>query len=149
VPGLFAVIWLLLTGDDWKSWLVGFPVVVFATWSVLELRPLTVGLFSLTGLLKFLPFFIWKSVLGGIDVVSRVMRLRMRIAPGFVQYRIRLNGASARRLFINSLSLLPGTLAADLDGESLRIHTLDLGVDLVPELEQLESMVCAVYGEHL
>lgn len=145
--GLFALIWLLLTGDDWNSWLVGVPVVVMATWSVLRLRGPAEGEFKLMGLLKFLPYFVWESVLGGIDVVSRVMRPEMRIAPGFIDYRIALTQPSARRLFVNSLSLLPGTLAAYLDGECLRIHALDRGVDLNNELARLERMVSAVYGE--
>jgi multicomponent Na+:H+ antiporter subunit E len=147
--GFCALIWLLLTGDDWKSWLVGFPVVAMATWSILRLRVSAEGAFSLVGLIKFLPYFVWESMLGGIDVVSRVMRPKMRIAPGFIEYRIRLTQPSARRLFINSLSLLPGTLAADIDGECLRIHALDRGVDLKDELVRLERMVSAVYGESL
>ncbi|MES9862942.1 MAG: Na+/H+ antiporter subunit E [Candidatus Thiodiazotropha sp. LLP2] len=145
--GLFALIWFLLTGDDWKSWLVGLPVVVMAAWSILRLRGPAEGQFNLMGLLKFLPYFVWESVLGGIDVVSRVMRPEMRIDPGFLDYRMQLTQPSARRLFVNSLSLLPGTLAADLDGESLRIHALDRGVDLKDELERLERMISAVYGE--
>ncbi|MES9850636.1 MAG: Na+/H+ antiporter subunit E [Candidatus Thiodiazotropha sp. L084R] len=144
---LFALIWFLLTGDDWNSWLVGLPVVLMATWSVLRLREPAEGQFSLMGLLKFLPYFVWESVLGGIDVASRVMRPKMRIAPGFLDYQMHLTQPSARRLFVNSLSLLPGTLAADLDGDCLRIHALDLGVDLKRELARLEQMVSAVYRE--
>ncbi|MES9994214.1 MAG: Na+/H+ antiporter subunit E [Candidatus Thiodiazotropha sp.] len=147
--GLFALIWLLLTGDDWKSWLVGLPVVAMASWSILRLRAPAEGALNLVGLLKFLPYFVWESVLGGIDVASRVMRPKMRIAPGFLEYPMRLTHPSARRLFVNSLSLLPGTLAADLDRESLRIHALDSSVDLNAELVRLERMVAAVYGEGL
>jgi multicomponent Na+:H+ antiporter subunit E len=144
---LFALIWFLLTGDDWKSWMVGLPVVVMASFSILRLRASTEGRFNLLGLIKFLPYFIWESILGGIDVASRVMRPKMRIAPGFLDYRMGLTQPSARRLFVNSLSLLPGTLAADLDEECLRIHALDCGADLNTELVRLERMVSAVYGE--
>jgi multicomponent Na+:H+ antiporter subunit E len=62
---------------------------------------------------------------------------------------MRLTQPSARRLFVNSLSLLPGTLAADIDGECLRIHALDRGVDLNGELVRLERMVSAIFGENL
>jgi multicomponent Na+:H+ antiporter subunit E len=147
--GLLALIWFLLTGDDWKSWLVGLPVVVLATWSVLRLRGPAEGRFSPLGLLKFMPYFVWESVHGGIDVVSRVMRPQMRIKPGFLDYRMKLTQPSARRLFVNSLSLLPGTLAADLDGVCLRIHALDCGIDLKDQLVRLERMVSAVFGERL
>ena len=88
-------------------------------------------------------------MLGGIDVVSRVMRPTMRIAPGFLDYRLGLSQPSARLLFINTLSLLPGTLASDLDGDMLRIHALDREADLEQELTRLERAVAAVYGEVL
>jgi multicomponent Na+:H+ antiporter subunit E len=146
---LFALLWFLLSGDDWASWLVGLPVAVLATWSGVQLRVSSQSQFNLLGLFKFLPYFVWESVLGGIDVVSRVVRPKMRIAPGFLEYRMRLTQLSARRLFVNSLSLLPGTLAADLDGACLRVHALDLSMDLNQQLEQLEQRVAAVYGESL
>ncbi|MGD8912754.1 MAG: Na+/H+ antiporter subunit E [Candidatus Thiodiazotropha sp.] len=145
--GLAALIWFLLTGDDWRSWMVGLPVVLVAAWSAVRLRGSVEPRINLLGLLRFLPFFVWESVLGGLDVVSRVMRPRMRIAPGFVDYRMALENASARLLFVNSLSLLPGTLAADLDGDLVRIHALDLGADPENELIRLERAVAAVYGE--
>ena len=147
--GLFALIWFLLTGHEWQSWLIGAPVAVMAAWSTLQLRSSAEGRLNLSGLLKFLPYFIRESVLGGIDVASRVMRPKMRIAPGFLTYRMRLTQPPARRLFVNSLSLLPGTLTADLDGASVYIHALDRHLDLSDELRRLEQMVSAVYGESL
>jgi multicomponent Na+:H+ antiporter subunit E len=145
--GLAALIWFALTGDDWRSWMVGLPVVLVAAWSVVRMRGSDKQRIRLLGLLRFLPLFVWESVLGGLDVVSRVMRPRMRIAPGFLDYRMRLEDSSTRLLFVNSLSLLPGTLAADLDGDTLRIHALDLGDDLEDQLVRLERAVAAIYGE--
>ncbi|MCG8017098.1 MAG: Na+/H+ antiporter subunit E [Candidatus Thiodiazotropha sp. 'RUGA'] len=149
ILALLSLLWLLLTGEDWSSWLVGLPVVILATWSILLLRAPTEGRFNLMGFFRFLPYFIWESVLGGIDVASRVVGPKMRIAPGFLSYQMRLSHPSARRLFVNSLSLLPGTLAADLDGDTLQIHALDRAIDPDAELKRLEQMVSAVYGEDL
>ena len=144
-----ALVWLLLSGDNWQSWLVGLPTVLLAAWSAVRLRGSDEGRMHLSGLLRFLPLFIKESVLGGIDVVSRVMRPTMRIAPGFFDYRIGLSQPSARLLFLNTLSLLPGTLTSDLDGDMLRIHALDREADLEQELARLERAVAAVYGEVL
>ena len=144
-----ALVWLLLSGNAWQSWLVGLPAVLLAAWSAVRLRGTDQARIHLPGLLRFLPLFIRDSVLGGIDVVSRVMRPTMRIAPGFLDYRIRLSQPSARLLFINTLSLLPGTLASDLDGDKLHIHALDREADLEQELTRLERAVAAVYREVL
>lgn len=145
--GLAALIWLLLAGPDLASWLVGLPAAVAAGWSVLWLSGGREQNIRLMGLLGFLPFFVWESIRGGFDVVSRVMRPSMLIKPGFHTYHTRLDQSSARLLFVNSLSLLPGTLAADLDGDEVLIHALDVEAEVEAELQRLESAVAGVYGE--
>jgi multicomponent Na+:H+ antiporter subunit E len=58
-----------------------------------------------------------------------------------------LRSPAARLLFVNCISLLPGTLAADIADGELRVHTLDLADDTGRELSRLERRVAAVYGE--
>lgn len=147
--GLAAFIWFLLAGQDAASWLLGVPAVMAAGWSSLRLSGARDQRIRLTGLLRFVPFFIGESIRGGFDVMNRVMRPRMRISPGFHAYRTRLAHVPARLLFVNSLSLLPGTLAADLDDDSVLIHALDVKGELDEEIIRLERAVAAVYGETL
>ncbi len=144
---LFAGLWWLLTVGDWSSWLIGLPVVAAAAWTARRLRPESAGRISLRGLLRFLPFFAWESLRGGIDVASRTLAPRLRIQPGLVAYRIRLQRSDARMFFANCVSLLPGTLAADLRDDVLDVHMLDRRVDPVPELRRLELAVSGVYPD--
>jgi multicomponent Na+:H+ antiporter subunit E len=97
------------------------------------------------GLLGFVPFFLWESLRGGVDVAARVMGRRLRIAPGFVTFSTRLPAGGARIFFVNCISLLPGTLAADLRGNTVRVHCLDRGSDIVPELRRLERAVLRLF----
>lgn len=151
--GLFAFLWAVLAGGGASSWLIGAPTVGFATWASLRLSAATDASerrgMTLSGLLAFVPLFLLGSLRGGLDVAGRVMRPRLRIAPGFHAYAPRLRDPVARIVFLDSISLLPGTLSADLRGGIIQVHALDTGSDLNPELERLEGAVARLFGETL
>ncbi|KAA6187050.1 cation transporter [Thiohalocapsa marina] len=154
---LFAGVWVLLVGPDPVAWIVGGPAVIGATVASLWLikgrpsaRPGSPGSsLSLTGLLRFTPYFLWESVRGGLDVAGRVMVPRLRIRPGVHVYRMRLRGRPARVMFIDSVSLIPGTLSADLRGDQVSVHALDTRAPLDAELRRLEERVAGLFGEVL
>ena len=146
---LFAAIWLVLAGTDPGSWLVGVPAVVLAVVTAERLTRHGNPGVSPLGLLRFVPFFLWESVLGGIDVANRVLRPKMRVDPGFVQYPVRLASPSATVFFLDSISLLPGTLSADLRAGSIHVHVLDVGADSVTPLQRLERRVADLFNERL
>jgi multicomponent Na+:H+ antiporter subunit E len=82
-------------------------------------------------------------------VAHRVLRPRPKINPGLFDYGLNLSAPSARVFFVDLVSLLPGTLSADIRGDRMRIHTLDLSRDSVTELGRLERRVAAVFGQSL
>jgi multicomponent Na+:H+ antiporter subunit E len=144
-----AFLWWLLSNGDLSSWIVGAPVVLAAAWAGQRINPNHGVGMSLAGVLKFLPFFLSESLRGGIDVARRVLSPRLDVAPGFLTYRTRLSGPQARLLFVNSVSLLPGTLAADLQDDRLTIHALDSDAEFAEDLARLETAVARVYREAL
>jgi len=145
VSGLLAGLWWLLSGGVLSSWLIGAPAVLVASWSVQRLRSASVGTISITGLIRFIPLFFLESLRGGIDVSRRTLARRMRIRPGFIVYPIQLQCASARVFFVNCVSLLPGTLAADFNSNQLTLHMLDDSIDPTDELRRLELAVQRIY----
>jgi multicomponent Na+:H+ antiporter subunit E len=46
----------------------------------------------------------------------------------------------------NVVSLLPGTLSAELRGDCLKVHVLDANADVFEELQSLESKIKHVFG---
>jgi len=147
---VLCLLWFTLAGhEDLSSWIVGVPTVIAATWVHTRLSPRDGVRLSLIGGTRLIPFFLRESLMGGIDVARRVVGPRLNVAPGFLDYRLGLTQPSARVFFIDLVSLLPGTLSADVRGETLRIHALDHGVDPVPDLVRLEERVAALYGETL
>ncbi|WPL10699.1 putative monovalent cation/H+ antiporter subunit E [Thiorhodovibrio litoralis] len=109
-----------------------------ASWLAIDVRRL----------LPFVLFFVVASARGGLDVAGRILARTLDIAPGFITYRIRLRHPGARILFIDLISLLPGTLSADIEGsDRLVIHVLDVGSDNFRELAQLELQVALLFRE--
>lgn len=144
---VFALVWLVLAGPDLGSWLIGAPTVIAAIWAATRLAGLQGGGVSVLGLVQFVPFFLWESLKGGIDVALRVIAPRLNVNPGYLGYRLRLGRPAARVFFMNMVSLLPGTLSVNIEGNEVRVHALDRDANPVPELVRLERRVAALFAE--
>jgi multicomponent Na+:H+ antiporter subunit E len=51
----------------------------------------------------------------------------------------------ARILFCNSISLLPGTLCVQMQGDQIEIHALSSNNEVEKELTKLENKVLAIF----
>lgn len=144
---VFGALWWILASGDASSWWIGVPAVGFAAAVSLLLPPAPGRLrLSPSGLALFLPFFLFQSLQGGIDVMRRVFHPRLPLEPALICYRLGLGEASARVFMANAVSLLPGTLSADLDGHQLMVHTLDARMPVREQLRELELRVGRVFG---
>jgi multicomponent Na+:H+ antiporter subunit E len=141
---LFMLIWYILTGGAIGSWLVGIPIVILAAFASVALLP-PIGV-SPSRIIRFLPFFIWHSLRGGIDVAKRALHPQMAISPAFFDYRFGLPPGVSRVFMANVVSLLPGTLSAELHQDILCVHVLDETGAFVEELNVLEKQVAGVFG---
>lgn len=63
-------------------------------------------------------------VKSNIEVAKIVLSPKMTIRPGFVTIRQPLKKDINRALYANSITLTPGTLAVDMDEESILVHGL-------------------------
>jgi multicomponent Na+:H+ antiporter subunit E len=98
-------------------------------------------------LLRFAPWFLLQSVLGGVDVAARAFRGGTGLSPGLVEYTTRLQRPVVRVIFANTVSLMPGTLTARLIGDTLTVHALDDGADVAARLAVVEARVGRAFGE--
>ena len=144
---LFTLLWWLLTEGAINSWLIGAPVVVFAALASGVLLPGTS--WSLPGILRFIPFFLWHSLRGGVDVAGRALHPRLPISPGLLKYQWRLPAGLPRVFMANTVSLLPGTLSAESGDEFLHVHVLDQAGAFEAELAMIEARVARMFGLNL
>ena len=140
----YSFVWFVLTGSDLTSWIIGIPAVLLAAAVSLFLAPRTLLVVNPVEALLFIPYFLFLSILSGIDVLRRTFSTGPRINPGILSYRTRLQGSS-RILLVNVISLLPGTLSADLKGSEVSIHVLDTTIPVQENIETLENHIARIF----
>jgi multicomponent Na+:H+ antiporter subunit E len=136
--------WALAEGRG--GWLAGTLAVGLATAASVALAGLRPSRLRPLAALRLLPWFLWRSLIAGLDVALRTLRTRPRIAPAFVSVRLRLADPAARVLLADAMCLLPGTLSAALEGEHLELHVLDRASPVERELRAMEERVAALLG---
>jgi multicomponent Na+:H+ antiporter subunit E len=142
----FGFLWWVLGGNDPLWWWVGLPAVGLAVMVSLAFSPAPCRLrWSPGGLALFVPFFFIQSLRGGLDVARRALHPRLPLNPSLVRYPLRLEETPAQVFMANVVSLLPGTLSADLEGSVLIVHALDTGLPVAEQLHALESRVAHLF----
>lgn len=74
----------------------------------------------------YLFVFLSELVKANIDVAFRVLSPSLPIKPGIIRITTRLRSKLGRTLLANSITLTPGTITVDLDGEDLYIHWIQV-----------------------
>jgi len=138
----FAALWAILA--DGQGWSVGIPFIFLAALVSCLFTPMS--RWSLAGLIRFLPYFVWNSLRGGVDVALRVLHPQLPIEPALVRYELRLDDTAARVMMADTVTLLPGTLSADLEDHVLVVHVLNAGAPFNEALEILEHRVADLFG---
>jgi multicomponent Na+:H+ antiporter subunit E len=140
---VFALLWGALAGGG-ASWLLGAPLVAVATWLALRGTALVWRIQPLA-VLRFLPWFLGRALVGGLDVLRRVAMPRMPIAPGFVTVPMRLSGDAAV-LVTAIISLSPGTLTAELSDTEAVLHVIDAAQPIAAQVRETEVRVAQLLG---
>lgn len=140
---LFALIWWLLTEGQNDAWGMGVWLVLVGAILSLSMAP-PVG-WSLFGMLRFIPFFIRYSLVGGVDVAKRAFTRRMALQPAIIEYPLTLTLPQSRLFMVGVISLLPGTLSVEVQDDKLWVHVLDQRNDIQGELEVLERRVASLF----
>lgn len=140
----FLLIWWILTDGSTASWWFGVPAVLLALiTSIILLPPMHLVWYEC---IKFVPFFLFSSLTGGIDVARRAFHPRLPIDPDIIEYPLRLPAGLPQVFMSNTVNLLPGTLSVALERNILKVHVLDSQKDYLGELDAVEQHVARVFG---
>ena len=124
------VIWLLLTGFSYSELLVGVIVSIFVAIVLKNYHGIKYDWKLIGRFLKFvfvyLPVFIVEMVKANLDVAARVLNPKLPLNPGFVKVKTNLEGNASKLFLANSITLTPGTLTMEVEGDSLYIHWIDV-----------------------
>ncbi|MBU3888520.1 Na+/H+ antiporter subunit E [Methylosinus sp. KRF6] len=142
---LFAC-WLALASGDPSAWLSGglasaAAVAVGLRFSAQERYDARIA-----AMLRQWPRFVWRSLLGGLDVASRAFDPRLPLDPRWLSYPVRLPPGAPRAWLGAIVSLVPGTLAAGTSGDDLYVHCLDGEAQPEAQIASEEGQIARVFG---
>lgn len=140
--------WVLAEGNTDTLWF-GVVTAIAATFISLYAWPRKQIRWRLVPLLQFFPWFLWRSLVGGIDVARRAFAPRLRIQPKVQQYELLLKSEPAQAFLAWTITLSPGTASVNLENNRLDVHLLD--PSLLPEsrFRSVEARVGALFNESL
>ncbi|MEE4145185.1 MAG: Na+/H+ antiporter subunit E [Halieaceae bacterium] len=136
---LFSALWWILAGASPSSWWVGVPTTVLALIVSVALFPSKQ--FVWRNLVVFVPRFLLRSLMGGIDVAWRAFHPARPITPALFEFPLRLPPGLPQVFMANTVSLLPGTLSVTIEDNILTVHMLNSRGDIREELRKVEDDV--------
>jgi len=138
---ILVAIWWVLTGTLAGGRIAGALAVAVGLWLFLFLSGGGRSSFRPLGLFAFVPYFAWQSVRGGWDVSRRALTPTMPLYPTVFRHELSLPPGPSRVFLTNALSLMPGTVGADLRGGALVVHLLVGGPGSEARVRELEERV--------
>jgi len=93
-------------------------------------------------LLLYLPYFLFYCIKANLDVALRVLHPDVPIHPGIVKVTTTLKTPLAKTALANSITLTPGTLTVDIDGQDLYVHWINVSGR---DVETRSKLICGVF----
>jgi multicomponent Na+:H+ antiporter subunit E len=122
------VFWFALSGLTSPYFLVlAVVAVLLALWLSARLGVIGRDASPYHRLPLLLPYVVWllgQIVKSNIAVIARVVGQRSAIDPAMVSIKTKARTDLGKALFANSITLTPGTVTVDVDGDTLKVHAL-------------------------
>ncbi len=83
----------------------------------------------------YMPYLVYYILLANLDVAYRVLNPYLPINPGIVRVRTSLTSDFAKTILANSITLTPGTLTVEVDGDDFYVHWINVSSDN-PEVQR-------------
>lgn len=130
-PGLvlaLAAFWFTLSGETAPLFLgLGALSVILTLWLAARLRILdrdASPYHRFPQLLIYLLWLIFQIVKANVSVIARVLGPRSAIDPAIVRVRTNARTDLGKTLFANAITLTPGTVTVDVNGDRVVVHAL-------------------------
>lgn len=104
--------------------------------------------FQLWGrILLFLPWLFLRIVQSSLHLTKLILDPRLPIHPRLIRYESQLLEPSAVVLLGNSITLTPGTITAEVNGQVLLVHAMDDVSSEDVTSGRLEAKIAQIFGE--
>lgn len=133
---VLGVVWLAWSGHLDSALLLGLGaasiaivVVLCARLGVIDAEGAPLDL-SFARLIAYVPWLAWEIVKANLDVSRRILTPGSPpVSPRWVRVRASQRGDLARVIHANSITLTPGTISADVQGDEILVHALHEGAE--------------------
>jgi multicomponent Na+:H+ antiporter subunit E len=151
VFALLLVFWVLLNGslavDVLVVGIIAALIIAFlfrANLAVITEFRGTPRAFAATG--RYVIYFLKELVKSNLRLASIVLSPALPLNPGIVKTRTRLKSRMGRLMLANSITLTPGTLSVELDGEWLYVHWVTVES---ADIDAATASIVAGFEQHL
>ncbi len=133
-----AALWMLLSGHT-ESHLLGLGglSVVLTVWIVKALGILdreAIPVHLLLRTIAYWPWLLWEIVKANWDVAKIILNPSLPISPTLMRVTASQKTDLGKAIYANSITLTPGTLSVNLEGDQITIHAITReGADGVAE----------------
>ena len=100
----------------------------------------------LTRLLTYIPWLFWAIVKSNVDIAIRILKPGMPISPRIIKVKASQQTDVGRVIYANSITLTPGTVSVDLDGDEILVHALTSESAVELEAGDMDRRVSKVEG---
>lgn len=143
---LLALAWWLLSEAQWSALWIGALALPVALLFSLHLLPATAHAPRPWELLRFSLWFLYASLVAGVDVARQVLHPQLPIGPASVRLNTRLPPGAPRLLLAAVVGLLPGSVCVSLAGDSILLHQLNARQDAETQLRDVERRIAQLLG---
>jgi multicomponent Na+:H+ antiporter subunit E len=123
-----AVTWILLSGH-FEPLLLGLGaasciavLVILRAMHLLEHEGTSPAM--MLRLPLYVPWLVLEIVKANLDVARRILSPRLPIDPCVIRVRAGQSGDLCRVIYANSITLTPGTVSIDTEGDTITVHAL-------------------------
>jgi len=121
---------------------VSVLITVLACWRLKIIDREGAPYVRLVGLVAYWPWLVWEVVKANWVVIKACLRADHDISPALVKVKTVCKSDLAKVTFANSITLTPGTITVDIEGDKLLVHGLYEG-NTVPEAFEEMDRRCA------
>ena len=75
-------------------------------------------------LVLYAPWLVWEVVKANLDVAKRVLHPGLPIHPMLIKVKAGQRSDLGRVIYANSITLTPGTVSVQIEGETITVHAL-------------------------
>ncbi|CAN5405342.1 Na+/H+ antiporter subunit E [soil metagenome] len=159
LAALLLIYWVLLSGKfDVLHIGAGALTAVFVAFVTQPLRALhpvigqsvdrPLGGIRWGAVVLFVPFLVKEIVISSVQVASMVLHPRMPIQPRLIRFRTNLPHPLARLALANSITLTPGTVTLDVEGDEFLVHALTQVSAQGVEAGVMRDRVSHIFGDN-